>query len=64
MVGGQQNVLILYLSIIESMAWGSNLSKSKTKVAPSIIHTEYILPQAVLAHPVSATVQCIPSGSI
>ena len=56
-------MVILCFPIMSRTSLGTNLSYSYTNTAASMIHWPYKAPHTALPHPVSATVQCIPSGS-
>ena len=62
-VGGAQNVVILYFPNLDNNFVWSNLAKSYTNTQAPQIHCPYNLPQTALPQPVSATVKCIPFGS-
>ena len=63
MVGGAQNVVMLYFANIGRMSWALKRSKSYTNTAHSFIHCPYSLPHSALPQPVSEIVKCRPSGS-
>ena len=62
-VGGAQNVVMLYFLNIGRMSAALKRSKSYTKIAPSHSHCPYSLPHMAFAQPVSEIVKCRPFGS-
>ena len=61
-VGGAQNVVMLYFLNSGRMSAALKRSKSYTNVAASHIHCPYSLPHSALPQPVSEIVRCRPFG--